>query len=71
MRLSEIISTLSDTELIAMAIEVNDPNISNGMIVSQLLSKSNDGEANISDIDKFAEILSYELAKRLRESNQN
>jgi hypothetical protein len=64
--------TLSDTELIVLAEEVNNPDISNVDILEQLFSKAN---YNFNKSDLYSEIvnslsenLCFELSKRLRES---
>ncbi len=68
MTTTEILKTLSDTELIALAVEINNPEISNEMILSQLSSKSNSTNNDIS-ISDFSDKLSYELSLRLMTSN--
>lgn len=68
MNTTEILKTLSDTELIALAVEINNPEISNEMILSQLLSKSNSANNDIL-ISDFSDKLSYELSLRLMSSN--
>lgn len=70
MSTKEILRTLSDTELIALASEVNNPNISNEMILGQLMGKSNDLNNDPNLLHRFPEMLSYELSLRLRSSNE-
>jgi len=65
----EILKTLSDTELIALAAEINNPAIPNEMILSQLLSKSNSIDNKDVSISDFSDKLSYEISLRLMLSN--
>jgi hypothetical protein len=72
MSIPQILKTLSDTELIVLAEEVNNPDISNVDILEQLFSKAN---YNFNKSDLYSEIvnslsenLCFELSKRLRES---
>lgn len=72
MSIPQILKTLSDTELIVLAEEVNNPDISNMDILEQLFSKAN---YNFNKSDLYSEIvnslsenLCFELSKRLRES---
>lgn len=72
MSIPQILKTLSDTELIVLAEEVNNPDISNLDILEQLFSKAN-YNFNKSDlyseiVNRLSENLCFELSKRLRES---
>lgn len=72
MSIPQILKTLSDTELIVLAEEVNNPDISNVDILEQLFSKAN-YNFNKSDlygeiVNSLSENLCFELSKRLRES---
>jgi len=74
MAIIKILKTLSDTELCALANEVNNPNISNVDILKQLISKSNCDlyEKKLFEemaIGIFPEKLSYELSLRLISAN--
>ncbi len=72
MAVKEILKTLSDTELCALADEVNNPMVRNIDILNQLLSKSNledNSEVLEEVVTSFPEKLSYELSLRLLESN--
>ena len=72
MSISQILKTLSNTELIVLSEEVNNPDISNVDILEQLFSKAN-YNFNKSDlhseiVDNLSENLCLEISKRLRES---
>lgn len=72
MAVTDILKTLSDTELCALAAEVNNPRVNNASIVSQLTSKSNlDDNSDLfrEVVMSFPEMLSYELSLRLLDSN--
>jgi hypothetical protein len=62
--ISEIIKTLSDTELVAVATEINDPRIDNRTIYNQLLAKANLG-VNMNGFDKLTNLVVNELVIRL------
>lgn len=72
MSIPQILKTLSDTEIIVLAEEINNPDISNFDILEQLFSKAN-YNFNKSDlyneiVEKLPENLCLELSKRLRDS---
>lgn len=72
MSIPQILKTLSDTELIVLAEEVNNPDISNMDILEQLFSKANynfnKSDLYIEVVNKLPENLCLELSERLRES---
>jgi hypothetical protein len=57
--LQEIIHTLSDTELIVLAEEINNPKISKETIFNQIMAKSNKTQVSNSSWDKLTKFLSY------------
>jgi hypothetical protein len=66
--IEEILKSLSDTELFAIANELDNPNISNESIYNQLMSKRNDDVEYTLDsmfIENLLIKLSVELSKRL------
>lgn len=72
MSVPQILKTLSDTELIVLAEEVNNPEIQNLAILEQLFNKAN---YNFNKADLYNEIvqnlpqeLCLELSVRLKES---
>jgi len=67
--ISEILKTLSDTELIAISKELDDPTIDNQSIFNQLIAKSN-YPTDVSDFDSLPIKLSVELGERLLESDR-
>mgnify|MGYP000866134771 CR=1 FL=1 len=68
MAISNILRTLSDTELIVLAEEINNPNVQMDVILSQLSSKSNVSNEDLSKMPTswLSESLSYELSLRLK-----
>lgn len=69
--IKEILSTMSDTELMVLANEVNEPTVSDASIGKQILSQSNGGSCNINiaELRDLSPILAKELSERLRSSN--
>lgn len=69
--IKSILSTLSDTEVISIAEELNNSEIKISTIVDQLISKSNESATIISqiEVDGLPKIVAAELASRLRMSN--
>lgn len=68
-----VLSSLSDTELIVISQEMANPDIPNSSIINQLVAKSNDVDkdyTSIPDIDiMFCIDLCVELGNRLLESD--
>jgi hypothetical protein len=71
MSVPQILSTLSDTELIVLSREIGNPDISNLDILGQLFSKANynfNREDMLKEIvDSFPQDLCLELSKRFQE----
>jgi hypothetical protein len=64
--IKEILKTLSDTEIVVIANEINNPDISNLSIYKQLMGKENDGDViDSDDFDKLPSSIINELAIRL------
>ncbi len=68
----KILETLSDTELVVIANEMNDPKVSNQSIIDQLISKSNLNTEYVGDLFKTKTLeltlaidIMVELGKRL------
>ncbi len=70
--LKSILSTLSDSELISIAEEVNNSEVSKDSIIAQLKSKSNtqDGSDSVSvQIEQLPILVCLELSIRLKNAN--
>lgn len=61
---TEILKTLSDTELTAIALELNNPKIDNLAIYNQLIAKSN-YPTDMSDFLTLPTKVAVELSERL------
>lgn len=74
MSITQILKTLSDTELIAISREVNNPEIPNRVILEQIYNKSNYifNKEDMFDelVNSLSEKLCLELSERLLQSNQ-
>lgn len=70
--ISEIIKTLSDTEVVAIAKEVIDPKVDNLTIYKQLSSKNNEDESiDVNDFAKLTNVVINELVVRLLQRDKD
>lgn len=67
--IKEILITLSDTELIALSKELDDPTIDNVSIYNQLFAKSN-YPVDMSDFEYLPTKLAVVIGERLLESDR-
>ena len=65
--IKDTLKTLSDTELVAIAFELNDPGIDNVHIFKQLIAKSNESFVEETTTEKLVCEVAKELATRLLE----
>lgn len=69
--IKDILKTLSDTELTAVAYELNNPKISNEQIFRQLIAKSNDETTIKTSTEELVCEVAFELANRLLERDKS
>jgi hypothetical protein len=67
--MKEILKTLSDTEITAIAYELADPSIDNQSIYNQLAGKSNGEKPSIEMISILPTLVAVELSDRLLNRN--
>jgi hypothetical protein len=68
--LKDILKSLSDTEITAIAYEVANPSIPNVSIYNQLVGKSNDDDSIGDDFQNLSVLVGVELANRVLELNR-
>ena len=69
--LTDILKTLSDTELVAISQEITNPAVPNISIYKQLVAKENDGESiDVNDFTNLPNLVITELSIRLLESDK-